>query len=387
MWARWRRKRRRGRHQPDRYRAGGRQGAHALACRGGRRTTIPRASRRDPCAARRIGAYAAPARAARILAGLGFGEAEQQRPCSRILRRLAHARRARGAAVLGARSSAAGRTDELSRSRRRAVARGFPQALSRHGPSGEPRPRSAEPRGGFHPASRAQQADALHRRLRHVRRDARDEARARGGAAHAAGSGAQAHPGLRRPLPLQGVEGAPGAEPHQVARNDEADRRRDRRAVWRRSALPQPSRAPPLVALDRVPVGYAPGKPVLSYLHPAHRSRRPHRAAGKQRQRQVHPGEAVGSGRLAPMSGEMARARKLRSAISRSTSSTSWRRSARRADAGRAPPASRRNAGARAARRVRLLGREGGDADRAIVRRRTGAAAARASRRWTSPIF
>ena len=29
-----------------------------------------------------IGAYAAPARAARILAGLGFGEAEQQRPCS-----------------------------------------------------------------------------------------------------------------------------------------------------------------------------------------------------------------------------------------------------------------------------------------------------------------
>ena len=29
-----------------------------------------------------IGAYSAPARAARILAGLGFGEAEQQRPCS-----------------------------------------------------------------------------------------------------------------------------------------------------------------------------------------------------------------------------------------------------------------------------------------------------------------
>src|SRR6185503_4022187 len=29
-----------------------------------------------------IDAYAAPARAARILAGLGFGEAEQQRPCS-----------------------------------------------------------------------------------------------------------------------------------------------------------------------------------------------------------------------------------------------------------------------------------------------------------------
>jgi ATP-binding cassette, subfamily F, member 3 len=29
-----------------------------------------------------IGAYAAPSRAARILAGLGFGEAEQQRPCS-----------------------------------------------------------------------------------------------------------------------------------------------------------------------------------------------------------------------------------------------------------------------------------------------------------------
>ena len=37
---------------------------------------------------------------------------------------------------------------------------------------------------------------------------------------------ARAHPVLRRPLPLQGQQGAPGAEPDQDAGADGADRRR-----------------------------------------------------------------------------------------------------------------------------------------------------------------
>ena len=49
-----------------------------------------------------------------------------------IFRRLAHARRAGGDAVFGARSAAAGRADQLPRSRRHAVARGSSGELSAH---------------------------------------------------------------------------------------------------------------------------------------------------------------------------------------------------------------------------------------------------------------
>ncbi len=41
-----------------------------------------------------------------------------------------------------------------------------------------------------------------------------------------------------------------------------------------------------------VAVGYEPGRPVLRRLIAAHRRRRPHRAARRQRQRQVDPGQA-----------------------------------------------------------------------------------------------
>ena len=44
--------------------------------------------------------------------------------------------------------------------------------------------------------------------------------------------------------------------------------------------------------LDDVSVGYVPGKPVLQGPQPPHRQRRPHRAAGLQRQRQVDAGQA-----------------------------------------------------------------------------------------------
>ena len=92
-----------------------------------------------------IGAHAAPARAARILAGLGFDEAAQQRPCAEYLRRLAHARGARRHAVHRARPAAARRAHQLSRPRRHAVARRLPARLPAHRADRQPRPRAAEP--------------------------------------------------------------------------------------------------------------------------------------------------------------------------------------------------------------------------------------------------
>ena len=79
---------------------------------------------------RAIGADAAPARAATILAGLGFDEAAQARPVD-VLRRLAHARRAGHRAVRQPRSAAAGRADQPSRPGGDAVAGGLAGAVSR----------------------------------------------------------------------------------------------------------------------------------------------------------------------------------------------------------------------------------------------------------------
>ena len=79
-----------------------------------------------------IGAHAAPARAASILAGLGFSDRRPAAALLGIFRRLAHARRARRDAVRRARPAAARRADQLSRSRRHALAAGPPGALSAH---------------------------------------------------------------------------------------------------------------------------------------------------------------------------------------------------------------------------------------------------------------
>ena len=59
--------------------------------------------------------------------------------------------------------------------------------------------------------------------------------------------------------------------------------------------FPEPEElAPPLIVMDNVAVGYEPGKPILNKVDPAPRSRRAHRAARRQRQRQVDHGEAAG---------------------------------------------------------------------------------------------
>ena len=143
----------------------------------------------------------------------------------RVLRRLADAGGARRGALRPPRRAAARRADELSRPRRRDLARELPRPLSAHRAGGEPRPRPPEPLGRLDPAPAPAEAHLLPGQLRHLRRHPPGAARAAGGGEEEAGRGAGAHAGLRRPLPLQGVEGAPGAEPHQGAGADEADRR------------------------------------------------------------------------------------------------------------------------------------------------------------------
>ena len=58
-----------------------------------------------------------------------------------------------------------------------------------------------------------------------------------------------------------------------------------------RFPAPEKLLSPPIVALDDVAVGYD-GRAGAVRPHPAHRQRRPHRAARRQRQRQVDVGQA-----------------------------------------------------------------------------------------------
>ena len=94
-----------------------------------------------------IGAHAAPARAAVDPVGPGLFQCRSGSPLLGILRRLAHAGRARRHVVRRAGAAAARRADQLSRSRRHAVAAGSPGALSAHHDDHQPRPRFARHRG------------------------------------------------------------------------------------------------------------------------------------------------------------------------------------------------------------------------------------------------
>ena len=91
-----------------------------------------------------IDAYAAPARAAAILLGPRLRRRGAAAALLRFLRRLAHARRARGRAVLRARPAAARRADQPPRPRRHALAAGLSAKLSAHGARHQPRPRPAQ---------------------------------------------------------------------------------------------------------------------------------------------------------------------------------------------------------------------------------------------------
>ena len=142
-----------------------------------------------------------------------------------VLRRLAHARGAGRYAVHAAGPAAPRRADQLSRSRRHAVAGDLRRQVSLQRDHHQPRPRPVEPRRRQHRPSRPGQADALSRRLRFLRPPA---ARAPGAAIEAEGQAGRTAPApaiLRRPFPLQGVEGDPGAVAPEDAGEDGADRR------------------------------------------------------------------------------------------------------------------------------------------------------------------
>ena len=137
-------------------------------------------------------------------------------------------------------------------------------------------------------------------------------ARARRGLRQEAGSRAQAHAGLRRPLPRQGVEGAPGAKPHE-----------DAGARWQTVEVPLDEHVAPIripeadrgepAARSRwtaLSVGYEPGKPMLSHLSLRFDPDDRIALLGKNGNGKSTLAKLL-AGKLEPMGGEMMRARKL----------------------------------------------------------------------------
>ena len=112
-----------------------------------------------------IGAHSAPARAAEILAGLGFSADDQERPCSEFSGGW-RMRVALAATLFAAtRPAAARRADQLPRSRKHAVAAEADRRLSPHRRRDQPRPRPARQCGRLDAAPRGRNAHALSRRL------------------------------------------------------------------------------------------------------------------------------------------------------------------------------------------------------------------------------
>ena len=152
----------------------------------------------------------------------------------------------------------------------------------------QPRPRPLEHGGQLHRAPDRPEADVLARRLRFLRAAVPRAADPAGQTAREAGGRAQAHAGLRRPLPRQGVEGAAGTVAAEGARQAPADRRGGR---GQRAALPLSEPGAEGGAADRAHGGrigrLRAGPAGALAARSAHRRRRPDRAARRQRQRQV----------------------------------------------------------------------------------------------------
>ena len=214
-----------------------------------------------------MGAHAAPARAAEILAGLGFSHEAQQRPCSRILRRLAHARGAGGDPLCRARSAAARRADELSRSRRHALARDYLAHLSATPCCWSATTATCSIARSINPPSRARQAVALHRRLRHVR-----ETRAQKLRSQEAMRRKQETARKHMQSFVDRFRYKASKARQAQSRIKALERMKPIAAVIEERVkpflLPSPPQplAPPIIAMEGVEVGYGDGPPVLSHL-------------------------------------------------------------------------------------------------------------------------
>ena len=239
--------------------------------------------------------------------------------CSRILRRLAHARRARRRAVLRAGSPASRRADQLSRPRGALWLERLSAGLPAHDDDHQPRPRPSRRCRRPHPASRQRKADALQRRLYRA----------------SSASGASAR--CCRPSAAKKQE---AQRTHLQAFVDRF-RAKASKARQAQSRLKMLARMEPIAALvdesvaavqipaDRqklrrrrssriedVTVGYEPGKPVLrastcaSIPTTASRCSAPTATANR-------PSPSCIAGRLAPMGGKMRPRRKLRGRLFR----------------------------------------------------------------------
>jgi len=213
----------------------------------------------------------------RDLAGLGFSHAEQQRPCAEF---------SGGWACGRARRTLFAQPDLLCWTSRPTISTSRPRCGSRSTSRANPHSvmvishdrtsRQRRPTGSCtsRPASSRSTA-----RLQPVRAGAPRAPGARSQARQEAGGRAQAPHRLRRPLPRQSDQGAPGAVPHEAAAKNGAGRGGGPEEV-RRSRFPRRrSRVAAIIALDGVTVATEPGPPGVAAPHLAHRRRRPDRAA------------------------------------------------------------------------------------------------------------
>jgi hypothetical protein len=176
-----------------------------------------------------IGGYAARARAAALLDGLGFLQGRHRAPGGGLLRRLADAPEPRAGADVPLRPAAARRADQPPRPRRGDLARGLAARLPRHAAADLARPRL--PRRRRHPyrPHRARKLALYTGNYSAFERQRGEQPRAAAGDVREAAARHRASSRLHRPLPRQGHQGAPGAEPDQGARAHGAHRRRPRR--------------------------------------------------------------------------------------------------------------------------------------------------------------
>ena len=213
-----------------------------------------------------IDAHTAPARAAAILAGLGFSPKRRPSACRPISRAAgACAWRWPAPCSPGPTCCCSTSRPTISISKPTLWLRDFLRALRRHGDRHQPRPRPAQRGRRAHRASGARQAD-LYTGVTTVRAGARANSMRTGAPSSPGKSRTQRAEaaGLRRPLPRQGVQGPPGAVPHQ-----DAGKAAGRRSRWSRtsrsasiSPIPTRWRRRSLIA-STARAGYEPGKPVL----------------------------------------------------------------------------------------------------------------------------